>query len=127
MDKNLFKELTPEEEVNFRKWANENYTPGTAISDVWHPVVQEVCHQMNRSAREPKVRVVMTKLNGQVLNDFEVTPSDLPNHVELAGAPISSTDIELSNRIEEALRNRFDILDDIYWHAQEELEASDDS
>lgn len=127
MDKNLFRELTPEEEVDFRTWANENYTPGSMIDEVWHPVVREVCHQMNRSAREPKVRVVMTRTNGQVLDDFEVTPSALPNHMELAGAPISSTPIELANRIEETLRNRFDILDDLYWHAQEELEASDDS
>jgi hypothetical protein len=37
---NLHRNLTEEEEKDFRKWARENYVPGqTEISSVWHPVV----------------------------------------------------------------------------------------
>jgi hypothetical protein len=36
----LHRTLSPEEEKEFRKWARENYVPGTSeISQVWHPVV----------------------------------------------------------------------------------------
>jgi hypothetical protein len=31
--------LTPEEETQFRKWARENWKPGDAINELWHPVV----------------------------------------------------------------------------------------
>jgi len=44
----LWKELTAEEEVSFRKWARENYKPYDEISGVWHPVVQEECVKINK-------------------------------------------------------------------------------
>ena len=36
---NLHRILTPAEEVDFRKWARENYKVGTDINTTWHPVV----------------------------------------------------------------------------------------
>jgi hypothetical protein len=43
----LFRELTPEEEEQFRKWARLNYEPFETISGVWHPVIQDECRRMN--------------------------------------------------------------------------------
>lgn len=44
----LFRELTPEEEKDFRKWARDNYKPYNEIKGVWHPVVQDECVRMNK-------------------------------------------------------------------------------
>jgi hypothetical protein len=44
----MFRALTAKEEANFRKWARTNYKPGTEISGVWHPVVQDECVRINR-------------------------------------------------------------------------------
>jgi len=43
----FFKQLSSEEESEFRKWARDNYKPFTDISGVWHPVVQDECKKMN--------------------------------------------------------------------------------
>lgn len=43
----LFKSLNADEEKQFRQWARENYTPGSEIKGVWHPVVQDECTKMN--------------------------------------------------------------------------------
>lgn len=42
----MFRLLTKDEEIIFRRWARRNYTPGTEISEVWHPVVQDECRRM---------------------------------------------------------------------------------
>ena len=47
---NLFKQLSPEEEAEFRQWARENYTPFEPIKGIWHPVVQDECRRMNEEA-----------------------------------------------------------------------------
>jgi hypothetical protein len=124
-DNNFFRDLTPEEEADFRAWANKNYTPGTTIQEVWHPVVREVCHQMNRSARQPKVRVCVTKMDGTVLDDYEITPA--LSFSKFPSVPVAATDIELSNDLEDKIRRNFDILDDLYWEAQKDLEEESDS
>jgi hypothetical protein len=46
-DINIFKTLTPTEEVEFRKWARDNFKPGYTIRTVWHPIVKAECHMMN--------------------------------------------------------------------------------
>jgi hypothetical protein len=46
----LFRELSPEEEVVFRQWARENYTPGDPISPLWHPVIVTECRRINEDA-----------------------------------------------------------------------------
>ena len=39
----LFKELTPEEEIEFRLWARNNWKAGDPLVSVWHPKVIEEC------------------------------------------------------------------------------------
>lgn len=43
----LFKQLSSEEEQEFRQWARDNYKVGEPISGVWHPSVQDECVKMN--------------------------------------------------------------------------------
>jgi len=43
----LFRKLAPDEVLDFIKWARQNYVPGTTISSLWHPVVQDECALMN--------------------------------------------------------------------------------
>jgi hypothetical protein len=47
---NLFKELTAEEESEFRQWARNNYVCFSDIPSIWHPVVQDECKEMNNEA-----------------------------------------------------------------------------
>ena len=47
---NLFKQLSPEEEAEYRQWARENYRPFEPIKGIWHPVVQDECRRMNEEA-----------------------------------------------------------------------------
>lgn len=42
----MFRLLNKQEEAEFKLWARRNYTPGTEISEVWHPVVQDECRRM---------------------------------------------------------------------------------
>jgi hypothetical protein len=43
-----FRVLSEEETKAFRKWARDNYVISTPINNVWHPIVKEECHKMNR-------------------------------------------------------------------------------
>lgn len=38
---NMFRELTPDEENEFRQWARDNYDPDTKVNPLWHPVVRD--------------------------------------------------------------------------------------
>jgi hypothetical protein len=42
----MFRQLSKNEAAEFRLWARRNYAPGTEISEVWHPVVQDECRRM---------------------------------------------------------------------------------
>ena len=44
----IFKDLTAEEEEEFRQWAREHYLPKGARSNVWHPVVHNEMEKMER-------------------------------------------------------------------------------
>ena len=44
----IFRYLNEEEIKDFQKWARDNYTPGSEISGVWHPVVQKECVKINK-------------------------------------------------------------------------------
>jgi hypothetical protein len=44
----LFRDLTPDQEQEFRRWARDNYEPGEKINGVWHPVVQDECVKINK-------------------------------------------------------------------------------
>ena len=46
-----FLELTDGQIVGFRAWARANYTPGTPINTLWHPVTRDECERMNTEAR----------------------------------------------------------------------------
>lgn len=47
----MFRTLNEQEVLEFRKWADENYVPGSGINEVWHPVVQVRCAQINEEAK----------------------------------------------------------------------------
>lgn len=46
----MWKRSTAEDEKEYRKWARENYKPGTKINVLWHPVVRHECEAMNIDA-----------------------------------------------------------------------------
>jgi hypothetical protein len=37
------RELSPEEEGEFRQWARDNWTIGDDINPTWHPIVRDEC------------------------------------------------------------------------------------
>jgi hypothetical protein len=43
----IFRELTHDEEKEFRAWARQNYHQYDDIKGVWHPVVQDECRRIN--------------------------------------------------------------------------------
>ena len=43
----LFRKLDAVETIRFHEWARENYQVLTPINPLWHPAVEEECHQMN--------------------------------------------------------------------------------
>lgn len=47
-----FRQLSKEEEQEFKNWAQENYTAGEDISPLWHPVVRKECEKINAEADE---------------------------------------------------------------------------
>ena len=47
---NLFRDLSPEEDTEFRQWARDNYVCFSDIGGTWHPVVQDECRKMNDEA-----------------------------------------------------------------------------
>jgi hypothetical protein len=48
----MFRELGPEEEEQFRQWARDNYCPFSEINGVWHPAVVDECAKINRHHKE---------------------------------------------------------------------------
>lgn len=42
-----FRTLTAEEEIEFRRWARENYVVDSKTNDLYHPCVQDECRKMN--------------------------------------------------------------------------------
>jgi len=44
----LFRELSEQDEKDFRQWARDTYEPFSQISGVWHPVVQDECSKINK-------------------------------------------------------------------------------
>ena len=48
----IFRDLTASEIAKFEAWADANYTPFQSISALWHPVVQERCVAINKSAND---------------------------------------------------------------------------
>jgi hypothetical protein len=46
----LFRQLDEKEQLEFRRWARDNYQAGDLINPVWHPVVRDECDKINREA-----------------------------------------------------------------------------
>ena len=51
MPDSFFRQLDENEAEQFRQWARDNYRPGDAISEVWHPIVRKECQKINRENR----------------------------------------------------------------------------
>ena len=47
----IFRELDEAETREFQTWARQNHKPGDVIAiDLWHPVVVEECHKIDRES-----------------------------------------------------------------------------
>jgi GH15 family glucan-1,4-alpha-glucosidase len=44
--KNRYRNLTHEEEKDFRRWARENWEIGSKVIPIWHPIVRQECAKM---------------------------------------------------------------------------------
>ncbi len=47
MNEGLFRNLSPEEEQEFRDGARRDYIPQTKINPLWHPVYRDECEKIN--------------------------------------------------------------------------------
>lgn len=54
MDDSFFKQLSPEEQEEYRNWAWDNYKLGSKINELWHPVVRAECEIINQKKRSQK-------------------------------------------------------------------------
>lgn len=43
----LHRKITKAEEKEFKQWARDNYSPGTVIPLLWHPVIVAECNLMD--------------------------------------------------------------------------------
>jgi len=50
----LFKQLTENQEAEFRQWARDNYKPFDPIEGIWHPVIQDECAKINATVDLPR-------------------------------------------------------------------------
>jgi hypothetical protein len=46
----LFRDLDPREQADFRLWARNNYKPLDPILGLWHPIIQDECAKINAQA-----------------------------------------------------------------------------
>jgi hypothetical protein len=44
---NLHRDLSPEEEKEFRQWARDNYVSPSSVPEIWHPIVRDECMKMD--------------------------------------------------------------------------------
>ena len=51
MDDFLFRTLNPSEEKEFKTYAHDEWSPNTATSDVWHPVVRDEWSRMDNLSK----------------------------------------------------------------------------
>tara|TARA_R100000234_G_C4968733_1_gene165159 strand:+ start:645 stop:866 length:222 start_codon:yes stop_codon:yes gene_type:complete len=72
----MFIELTPQQEAAFRGWARQNYKPGAPINQMWHPVVQDECEQINIALDDSEASDYLTEQCGvNTANSFNTPPS----------------------------------------------------
>lgn len=46
----FFRDLSVQEETEFRQWARDNHTPGAPVNQLWHPVVRDECATIDQEA-----------------------------------------------------------------------------
>jgi hypothetical protein len=51
-----FRNLSPQEEEEFRKDARQKYQVGSEIDDLWHPVYRMECMKMNEEDTPAELR-----------------------------------------------------------------------
>lgn len=61
----MFRELSQQEEDEFRQWARDNYEPFSAIKEgIWHPIVVEECQNINKDQIAAEKRSKYCHCNG---------------------------------------------------------------
>lgn len=62
----LWRELSLEEEADFRAWARTNWTLGDEINELWHPVVRDeiakMAHEDHDERRDPDCSICEAEL-----------------------------------------------------------------
>jgi len=43
----MWRELSEEEQSDFRKWARDNHKPGDEVNPTWHPVCRDECAKID--------------------------------------------------------------------------------
>jgi len=43
----LYKDLSPSEELEFRQWARSNWKVGEEVNEAWHPIVRDECSKIH--------------------------------------------------------------------------------
>ena len=71
----IFRNLTPEEEKEFRQWARDNYRPLESIRGTWHPVIQAECVKMNIEA---DCGITMTDVEDMARFILGIEPKKVP-------------------------------------------------
>ncbi len=107
--------LSEEEAAAMRKWARENYIPGTEVNPVFHPEVRKECEQMNLEAiikREAQIGNYWPFKSEKQLNDrfiledegiggvliaYAVKDDHPVGHVLLDNGEIETYDLEYLN------------------------------
>lgn len=72
----MYRELSKEEQKEFRQWARENYTIGDTINPIWHPIVKDECQKMKLIAAAPDMLVQLQA----VVEEYESNIDD--NNIE---------------------------------------------
>jgi len=47
MSDGFFRNLSEEDEGEFRQWARDNYNAGGEVSGLWHPVIRDECRRID--------------------------------------------------------------------------------
>ena len=62
MDNFLFRTLNPSEEKKFKAYAHDEWSPNTATSEVWHPVVRDEWSRMDKLSKAVREIYLKTAL-----------------------------------------------------------------
>jgi hypothetical protein len=60
----MFRELSPEEELEFRQWARDNHKPNEPINPLWHPIIRQECSRIDDECNLALNRPIMLARRG---------------------------------------------------------------